>query len=213
MVATALAVGAAAIHHEFFTQRAQPPIPMKTVFQPTWKDLSAYGHWIGDSTAKVRLVEFGEFECPYCRRFEIAFRQAQVQAGNAVALLFVQYPIPGHKFAKRAALAAECASQWGKWEPFHDVMYAQQDSLGIKSWSAFAADAGVKDTIAFNKCLSASTTSVFIDSGVAIGKRFKIHGTPTLLVDGWQYPGLEADSLAGIILREVKEGPPKAGSK
>jgi protein-disulfide isomerase len=84
------------------------------------------------------------------------------------------------------SLAAECASQEGRWEQFHDVIYADQDSLGLKSWSMYALAAGIRDTARFSRCLRETKTALKVDSALKVGDALKLHATPTVLVDGWR---------------------------
>lgn len=174
--------------------RAEPP-----KFEKEWRALSKYGTWIGDSQASVRLVEFADFECPYCARFHERFKAVRDSFTGSMSLLVVQFPIPGHRFARPAAIAAECANSLNAYEAFHDLLYAKQDSLGLKSWTSFAIDAGISDTARFNVCITNESGARKIDSAAAQGKRMAVGGTPTVLIEGWRYSQPPADSLLSIV--------------
>lgn len=102
-------------------------------FIDDWQRFAAIGKWVGDSTAKVKIVEFADFECPYCKRFHDSFHAANDSLGTDVALLLLQYPLGMHKFARPAAYAAECADKMGRWQAFQSLLFERQDSLGLKS--------------------------------------------------------------------------------
>jgi len=174
--------------------RAEPP-----TLEKEWRVLSKYGTWIGDSSASVRLVEFADFECPYCARFHERFKAVRDSFGGSLSLLVVQFPIPGHRFARPAAIAADCAHSLNAYEAFHDLLYEQQDSLGLKSWASFALDANISDTARCNACVAQGAGASKIDSAAAQGQRMAVGGTPTILIEGWRYAEPPSDSLLSIV--------------
>ncbi len=174
------------------------------VYVPEWRRMTAAGHWVGDSNATVTIVEFADFECPFCRQFHEAFVRAKAVVGHDVALVYIHFPIGGHRFAVPAARAAECAAQQGMFGPFHDALYARQDSLGLKMWSAYAAEAHLPDTAAFARCSQRSDEVASVSRGKAVGDSLGVRGTPTVLINGWRYAIAPYDSLTQIIQRAVK---------
>ena len=172
-----------------------------------WQALVASGVWIGNRNAENIVLEFADFECPFCKRFHDAYSDARLtlpDTGN-VALVFVHLPIPGHRFARPAARAAMCAENQGRFTAFHDAIYAQQDSLGLKPWVAYAADAGVPDLRAFEKCNASTQPVQLVERGVALAESLNVKATPTVIVNGWRYSSPPVDSLA-ILLRRNHAG-------
>ena len=206
LVVSAISVAAVAVRRELRDETR--PTAAARIAPPDhidgWEDFSAIGRWIGDSTAKVRLVEFTDYECPFCRRFHEQFAAMRQEFGKDVSLLIVQYPLPNHRFARPAAYAAECAHAAGRWEQFHDALYAKQDSFGLKSWASYASDAGIKDTASFLGCVRRTSKSDRVEAGLAAGTRIRIVGTPTILIDGWRYNGTPFDSLTAIVRSKLK---------
>jgi protein-disulfide isomerase len=210
LAGSALVLAALAVRREFLNSPAGNPTSVRALapaYVSDWEDFSRVGTWIGDSTAPVRIVEFADFECPFCRRFYESFRAVRDSVGDAVALLLVQFPLEGHRFAKPAALAAECAERFGRWEAFHDVIFSAQDSLGLKSWVSYARDAGIADTVAFAACVSERTSSSRIDSSLAAGRQLRVAGTPTVLINGWRYPHAPYDSLLEAVTQQLVARP------
>jgi protein-disulfide isomerase len=86
-----------------------------------------------------------------------------------------------------AARAAECASASGRFSEMLDALYSGQDSLGLKTWSSYARDAGIEDTIGFSRCNSNPETPQLVSAGTALARRLGVNGTPTLILNGWRY--------------------------
>lgn len=88
-----------------------------------------------------------------------------------------------------AARAAECAAAQGRFEQFHDAVYAKQDSLGLKSFASFARDAGVPDSVAFGACNDGTAPVPVVQRDIAAAGALGGTGTPTLLVNDLMLPG------------------------
>lgn len=203
-----VSMAAVLVHREFFAramparledEQLPPPPP---VFEPEWRELLLAGVEIGNRSSKVKIVEFADLQCPYCRRYHATLRKMRREFGDDVSLVFVHYPLPYHAMARPAAIALECAREAGRFERFLEAAYEKQVSLGLKTWRAFAGDAGVTDLGGFERCLADTTHMVAVQRGVEAGRRFRVEGTPTIIVNGWRYRGAPRDSL----LRELIEG-------
>lgn len=153
-----------------------------------WDRVLASGRWIGDSSASIKVVEFGDIECPFCRQFHQTMRAMRAKYGKDIALLYVHLPLSSHRFAQPAARAVECAHDLGRFEELLDQFYAKQDSLGLKSWASFASDAGIDDTSAIQTCAINTAQAPMIETGIALAAALGINGTPTVLVNGWRFP-------------------------
>ena len=163
----------------------RPPPPPPNTPVDDWSDVVAAGHLVGPVEAKATLVVFTDLECPACRKFHnVTLPAVRAKHGSDLAVVYRHWPLEYHRQAYPAARAAECAGTQGRFEPFLDAVFAQQDSLGVKPMSAFAFDAGVPDASAFEACTAATDSLPRIASDVeainAIGGR----GTPTVLLDG-----------------------------
>jgi protein-disulfide isomerase len=203
VIAAAAAVAVAVVHREFFDAKtagtrnpAGPP-----TFVEDWKTLANKGIRRGDTGAPVQIVEFSDFECPVCKRFHESFTVVERTHANQVSLVFLHFPLPQHRFARSAARAAECAAKSGRFAEFEDVVFAKQDSLGLKSWASYARDAAILDTSAFLKSASDTARVARIEEGIALGKKFGVNGTPTVLINGWRFSFLAPDSLSRIVER------------
>lgn len=162
------------------------PLPSKG----DWQRVLATSRPLGDTMGRLQLVEFSDLECPACRVFHTTTLPALMQTfGSDLSVRVVHFPIRSHKFAMPAARAAECAGHQGRFGEFVALAFAMPDSIGVKSWTAFARDAGVRDSSAFVECLGNPRATVLVDSGRALAERLQIPGTPTILVNGWRTRG------------------------
>ena len=191
-------LAAVAVHREFFPPK---PAPHATsVREPRWGDLQSKGHLIGPSTAKIKVVEFTDFQCPFCRKFNGVMGGLLTQFGDQVSLRVIHYPLDIHRSATAAAIAAECAGQQGRFAPFGDSLFAKQDSLGRRPWSTFAREAGVPDSARFAACTASASTARIVEGNRLLGDTLKLTGTPTVIINGTRYSSPPSDSLIRSLL-------------
>lgn len=188
LIVGALALSTVLIKREFGGRQSAVDSSTKPRFVARVKNERGNGRWIGDSSAPVRLTVFNDLECPFCAKFHATLHQALAQYPHELAVRFVHFPLPNHRFAKPAAIAAECAANQGKFEQFVTSMYANQDSIGLKRWSDFAATAGVEDADSFNSCITKESDSFsLIGDGLKFGQDLGIKSTPSIFINGWLY--------------------------
>lgn len=151
----AVAVATALVRREFFPDPGRLSAPNYALtFVPGWEKLLVAGIQSGKADAPIKLIEFTDLECPFCRQFHTTVRAAQRKYANRVSHVFVHYPIAGHRFARLAARASECANDQGDFTTFIDVVFAKQDSLGLKPWAEYAREGGVSDSARFARCIA-----------------------------------------------------------
>ena len=143
------------------------------------------GHKIGSDSAKVRLVEFSDFQCPYCAKFFTeTFSQIKkdyIDTGK-VKLVYRDYPLDFHPNAQKAAEASECAHAQGKFWEMHDKLFQNQASLSIDNYKTWAKDLGL-DTAKFNDCLDKGTYADEVKKDLADGQAAGVSGTPGFFVN------------------------------
>lgn len=187
LTCSALVIAFVVVRREFFSKptiSSSAPPPEK---RDDWPEIAKAGRLIGDPAAPLMIVEFSDLECPFCQKFhQGSLRAARARYRDSLALRYVHFTIPGHRFAEAAAIAAECAGAQSRFAEMLDAIYARQDSLGLRSWSGYATAAGVPDTISFGKCVVEKRGIESIQSGKALGERLRVPGTPTLVVNGWK---------------------------
>lgn len=191
MLCCALVITAAVARREFFpapAAAAQPDMTPRPV--DNWDQLTGPGQRMGSAGAPVQIVEFSDFQCPYCATFAETLRKVRAKYPDRVAVLYRHYPIQEiHPHARTAALAAECAGQQGRFEPYHDRLFAQQDSIGSKAWERFAREAGVGDVEAFTRCVRDERLLANVDRDAKLADAAGVRLTPTIVIDGTLIPG------------------------
>lgn len=148
-------------------------------------------HVRGDyKKAKVVLVEYSDFQCPYCGKHDPTMQQIVKDYGDQVAWVYRHFPLSFHPNAVPVALASECASEQGKFWEFADAMYAGQDanlSTDAATATAFVnktASSLKLDTKKFNDCVSSAKYQSVVDANAASGKTAGVNGTPATYING-----------------------------
>jgi protein-disulfide isomerase len=148
----------------------------------------------GPDNAKVTIVEFSDFQCPYCKRFRDATLDALIQKyGDKIRFVYRDYPLPFHPQAQIAAEAAECANEQGKYWEMHDLIYANQETLGDDAYAGFAKQLGL-DTEKFDDCVSGNKYADEIAADEKDGEAYGVTGTPTFFINGWRLVGAQPTS-------------------
>jgi protein-disulfide isomerase len=104
-------------------------------------------------------------------------------------VVYRHFPLPGHRYAMDAARASECAGAQGRFEAFHDALFARQPEIGIVPWSRLAQESGVPDLPRFEACLRDGGEVASIARDRAMAQRLEVNSTPTLLVNGARIEG------------------------
>lgn len=203
-VICAVATSGVLIRREFFpTRRGETPPPVRIINHERYE----VGQVLGSQKAAIRLVVFSDFQCPFCKIFaEQTWSAVRRRFPNDVAMIFRHFPLSIHKNAMTAARAAECAGEQGRFEAFHDRLFKQQDSLGIKSYAQFALDSGVPDTASFRICNSSRKQVAAIQGDIAAARELDSRGTPTVMVNGLKYRlPPTAEQLIDVIEAELRK--------
>jgi protein-disulfide isomerase len=137
----------------------------------------------GPADAKVQLVEFSDFQCPYCSRAAEVVHRIKEKYGTKVHFLFRQFPLPMHPNARGAAEAALTANSQGKFWEFHDRLFQNQQQLDRAGLEEHAKLAGL-NLPAFKKALDSHQFAPVVDSDLKLGEKVHVNGTPTLFVNG-----------------------------
>jgi protein-disulfide isomerase len=154
-----------------------------------WPTMQQSGLRIGSDSAGVTVVEFADFECPACRVFATQTLLPYLDANpGRIALVFQHWPLPYHRFARLAGVAAECAAASGAFEQFYRTAFDWQDSLGLVSFARIAAAAGIDDTFAFNNCRAKPVHLDALSKGEALALGVAGRGTPTIVINGHRLP-------------------------
>jgi protein-disulfide isomerase len=137
----------------------------------------------GPENASVTIVEFSDFQCPFCSRAATATQEIKKKYGDKVRVVFRQFPLSFHKQAHLAAQASLAAHAQGKFWEFHDKLFADQSKLERPALEATAKGLGL-DMAAFKKALDDNTFGATVDADMKLGEEVMVDGTPTLFLNG-----------------------------
>ncbi len=148
----------------------------------------------GPSDAWVTIVEFGDFQCPYCGSVEPTVKQVLALYPTDVRLVFKHFPLPQHANARPAANAAECARVQGAapdgdfWE-MHDLLFANQSALGAASLAGYAGQIAGLDLASWQTCFDARRFDARVQADLDLGVSVGVSGTPTFAINGEELVG------------------------
>ncbi len=147
----------------------------------------------GDKNAPITMIEFSDFECPFCGRwFQQTFPaidEKYIKTGK-VKLVYRDFPLNFHTQAQKAAEASECADEQGKFWPMHDKLFNEGVQGGVEGFKKYAKDIGL-DTGKFNKCLDSGQMAAEIRKDLADGGRYGVSGTPGFFINGVKVVGAQ----------------------
>ena len=162
----------------------------RTVSQVDGRDWQASGIQVGPTDAPVVVRVFADFSCPHCAALVPVLDSLIREFPDRVTLQHYHFPLSQHEFAIAGAIAAECAEQQGKFPEMYHALFFQADSLGSKSWTALAEEAGVPDLGLFEQCVKRpAETFPRIGDGQELGRRIGVRGTPSVWIDGELFQG------------------------
>lgn len=161
---------------------------------------------LGKKGSKVTVVEFSDFQCPFCRQFAGNLRELGREYGDRVEIVYRQYPIPSlHPFAFKAAEASLCANEQGKFWELHDLMFTDQEHIGVKDLKEKARRLGM-DGNKFNTCMDTGKYTEQVQRDMAEGSKAGVTGTPAVFVNGIEVPGgaVPYPTVAAAVERELQ---------
>lgn len=141
--------------------------------------------FVGPTDAPIVMVEFSDFECPFCKAFhDQTFSNLMAAYPNQIKFVYMNFPLSQiHPQAQMAAEASECAFQQNKFWEMHDLIFTNQATLADNSYAVFASQLGLNATT-FNTCLSTHLTEPEVSSDHTKGVSYGVPGTPTFFING-----------------------------
>jgi len=162
-------------------------------------------HIVGPANAPVTLVEYGDFECPFCGRSYPAVRRLRAELGDRLRFVFRHFPRPEHPHARHAAQAAEAASAQGRFWEMHDQLFEHQAALADSDLAQYATNLGL-DVERFRHDLTSRVSVDRVQRDVQSGAHSDVHGTPTFFINGVKHEGPDTfDDLLDAIQQQLPE--------
>lgn len=141
----------------------------------------------GSPNAQVVLVEFADYQCPYCQKIHPELEKLKQEFGDKLSIVYKDYPLPMHPHAEKAAEAARCAGVQGKFWEFHDLLFTDKklEAADLKQDARTLQLDGTK----FDKCLDGGEQSAAVQRDLAEGKKLGLNATPSFFVNGHYFNG------------------------
>ena len=169
------------------------------------QQVEAKGPSRGPATAPITIVEFSDFECPYCSRAEETVSEVMRVYGDKIRVVYRDLPLPNHKNAPKAAEAAHCAGEQGKYWEMHAKLFANQRALEVPALKGYAKDLKL-DQAKFDKCLDSGATAAIVEESRRVGNEAGVNGTPAFFVNGVLISGAQPfDAFKEVIDAELAQ--------
>lgn len=147
----------------------------------------------GSDNAPVTIIEFSDYQCPYCARFWRdtlpQIEEEYIETGK-VKFVYRDFPLGFHQYAQKAAEAAECADEQGNYWDYHDKLFENQNALDTASLKQYAKDLGL-DTAKFNDCLDSGKYASEVQKDFEDGQAAGVTGTPAFFINGQSVVGAQ----------------------
>jgi protein-disulfide isomerase len=162
----------------------------------------------GGADASVEIVEFADFQCPFCGQLEPVMKRVIAGFGDRVRFVWKDFPLSSiHEHAEAAAVAARCAGEQGAFWQYHDLLFDNQESLSSDQLRQYARDVAL-DSTQFDRCVADPAATLGIRADVEEGTLRGVEGTPTVFINGETLSGaLEYEAYETVIVRELARVP------
>jgi protein-disulfide isomerase len=157
----------------------------------------------GPANAPVQIIEFSDFECPFCFKVNPTVAQILSTYGDRVRLVYRHLPLPNHPNARPAAEAAACANDQARFWDYHDRLFANQSKLSLPDLKQHARDLGL-DAAKFNACLDARRFQKDVDADLDTAQMLGVSGTPHFFINGRALSGAQPfEAFKAVIDEEL----------
>ena len=169
------------------------------------KTVAAVGYSMGPENAPITIVEFSDFQCPYCSRVVPTLKEIVARYPDEVRVVFRHLPLDFHAQARGAAMASICAGQQEKFWEYHDLLFANQRAMGRDQLSGYATGLGL-DMELFEACMAAPETDALVAADLEAAERLGATGTPSFFINGIFLNGAQpVEAFERLIQEELAE--------
>ena len=152
-------------------------------------EINSQDHIQGDDSASITIVEFGDYQCPYCGDAYPIMKEIEETFGHQIRFVFRHFPLANaHEYAFPAAIAAEAAALQGKFWEMHDALYENQYRLNAELFDELAETIGL-DLEQFQKDSASEEIKTIVEDNFDSGMRSGVNGTPSFYVNGTKFDG------------------------
>jgi protein-disulfide isomerase len=173
-----------------YVDRLKKELNVEIALKPPRMEVAAEGPSKGPASAPITIVEFSDFQCPYCSRAEETVGKVMKAYDGKVRVVYRDFPLPIHPQAQKAAEAAHCAGDQGKYWEMHEKLFAHQQALEPPALKGYAKEVGL-DQGKFDKCLDSGDKAKVVEANRKAGEKVGVTGTPAFFVNGLQLTGAQ----------------------
>ena len=159
----------------------------------------------GKKDAQIQIVEFSDFQCPFCSRVSAPLKDLEAKYGDKMSVTFKHFPLSFHKEAMPAAMASMCANEQGKFWEYHDQLFANQKALMPDNLKTYATTVGL-DMAKYDACMTSNKYQAQIDADMAEARDAEVRGTPTLFINGRKFnsnTGYNVEAFTSVIEKSI----------
>lgn len=163
---------------------------------------SGEGNYSCPANVNVTILEVADFQCPYCGSDEPIVLSVLKEYAGKVRLEFLNFPLPEHQYAEKAAESFECAVDQGREWQMYNIMYQNQGNLSIDSLKRYAVQAGLNATL-FNACLDSGAKAGIVQQQAQQSQNLGVQGTPTFFINGEMLEGYQSQSSFESVINKI----------
>jgi protein-disulfide isomerase len=194
-----------AMVYQTYVDQLKAKTPIRVMLEPPRQKVAvASGAARGPANAPVEVIEFSDFQCPFCLRAHPTVNQVLSTYGDRVRLVYRHYPLPNHPNARPAAEASQCAAEQGKFWQYYDRLFADQTKLSTDALKQSAADLGM-DAGRFNACVDSHKYKDQVEADIKDGNDAGVSGTPAFFINGRMLTGAQPFEAFKRIIDEELE--------
>jgi protein-disulfide isomerase len=180
-----------ALARDRYVDQLKSKTTVRITLQPPRQVIATAGHHgQGSADAPIELVEFADFQCPFCFRAHPTVEQVLRTYGDRIHFVYRHYPLTNHPNARPAAEASECAAEQDKFWPYYEVLFSDPSKLDSAGLKASAAQVGI-DVDRFNACVDSHKYKSVVEADMKEGEEAGVTGTPAFFVNGRMLSGAQ----------------------
>jgi protein-disulfide isomerase len=189
--------------YQSYVDKLRAKASIRVSLEPPRLKVAADGPSQGPANAPIELIEFSDFQCPYCLRAHPTLKQVLSTYGDRIHFVYRNYPLPSHPNARPAAEAAQCAAEQGQFWAYHDRLFADPNKLSDNDLKASAAALGM-DAARFNACFDSHKYRARVEADTQAGNDAGVNGTPAFFINGRMLSGAQPfDEFKRVIDEEL----------
>jgi protein-disulfide isomerase len=191
--------------YQGYVDQLKAKTPVRVMLEPPRQKVAVAGGAVrGAAAAPIEIIEFSDFQCPYCLRAFPTVNQVLSTYGDRVRLVYRHYPLPNHPNARPAAEASQCAAEQGQFWQYHDRLFADPTKLSDEGLKQSAAALGM-DAGRFNVCFDTHKYKDQVETDIKEGNEAGVSGTPAFFINGRMITGAQPFEAFKRIIDEELE--------